>query len=78
MLAPPLSNVKMVNVRFLLAVELPGRSHIQQFNSESEHAAHKLFLSELQPNLPCRALHNLETSLCMAEGIRHALLPVHA
>ena len=61
---------------FLLALGLPGRSHTQHFNSETEHAAQKLFSSKLQPNLTCRALRSLKTRLCMAAGIRLALLPV--
>ena len=78
MLAPPLSNFKMVNVPFLLALGPPSRSHTQQFNSETEHVAQKLFSSKLQPNLTRRALRSLETSLCMAAEIHHALLPAQA
>lgn len=53
----------------------PHWSHTQQFNSETERAAQKLFSSKLQPNLTRRALRSLNTRLCVAAGIRHAIPP---
>ncbi|KAM7331245.1 hypothetical protein ACRRTK_010434 [Alexandromys fortis] len=53
----------------------PHWSRNQQFNSETECAAQKLFSSKLQPNLTRRALRSLKMRLCMAAGIRHALPP---
>ena len=65
---------KWSTYHFVLALGPPGRSHTQHFNSETERVAQKLFSSKLQPNLTCRALHSLETSLCMVTGIHHAFL----
>ena len=78
MLSPPLSNFKMEDVLFLLALRPSSRSHTQHFNSETECAAQKLFLSELQPIQSCKALCSLESSLCMVAGICHAPPPDQA
>ena len=43
MLSLPLSNFKMVDIPFLLALGPPCRSHAQQSNPKNEHSAYKLF-----------------------------------
>ena len=59
----------------MLALGQPDRSCTQHFNTETECEAQKLSLPKLEPNLEGRALRSLETSVCMAAEIRHALSP---
>ena len=77
MLAPPLSNFKMVNVPFLLALGPPGRSHTQLFNSETERVVLNSFFlsySRIYHTEHCAAWKHL----CMVAEIRHVLLLVHS